>query len=561
MSVPHSDFPNIPRTIFDQDENDVLDMSEEMEEIRELLYELIKSNFAAGVMVDHLAKVYKESYESTGNGPALPNDWLEHIRVADEFEVVNRGPIVMVYTRQRTAAPLKLESPAANPLKISKGLVPSEKKEPIRIRLTDRELAQQMKPIIAFESIPCPCTLSVVIVACDDATEEISVQLASSRPNFEQMRSLMHTHYENLALGEPVTEPEIGGVYAVKDVDDHWYRAILEDMSAGMLFSLVDTGKEIAVDPSRMRRLRAEFALPRIYPMYAIAAHTDLGADPAASSCAIRAAFHTQQPIPLRFLGVDNSCGVYSVQCIGCSPTTDTSSNLPLQRSPLNPTFPTVPPLPTSVTHDEVILVPMECSEMPKSRFPAHVLAVFDSENISIRQCSLDPIPDYILSAVTKDSLAQPSPPTFSELIAGRFFAAKLQPDSKWERVLLLGPSAVDSDCFRIYAVDIGSYGVVRKHAFRHLKVPGGLRKIMMAKCKIAGIRPSDGSTVWSRESQVALSDILLSAKNVEVEPLEEWSVFPEPNPLPVPFVSARIFTDGKDVSKLLTDQGFALFA
>ena len=48
------------------------------------------------------------SYESDNTGPMLPADWLEHIRVADEFEVVNRGPIVMVYTRQRNAPSLRL---------------------------------------------------------------------------------------------------------------------------------------------------------------------------------------------------------------------------------------------------------------------------------------------------------------------------------------------------------------------------------------------------------------------------------------------------------------------
>lgn len=36
----------------------------------------------------------------------------------------------------------------------------------------------------------------------------------------------------------------------------------------------------------------------------------------------------------------------------------------------------------------EVELVAMELSDMPKKRFAAHILAVFDADNISIRQCS-----------------------------------------------------------------------------------------------------------------------------------------------------------------------------
>lgn len=39
-----------------------LDVSDEMEEIRELLYELIKTNFPSGVMVEHLAKIYRERF-------------------------------------------------------------------------------------------------------------------------------------------------------------------------------------------------------------------------------------------------------------------------------------------------------------------------------------------------------------------------------------------------------------------------------------------------------------------------------------------------------------------
>lgn len=40
------------------------------------------------------------------------------------------------------------------------------------------------------------------------------------------------------------------------------------------------------------------------------------------------------------------------------------------------------------VSAEGVELVAMELSDMPKKRFAAHVLAVFDAYNISIRQCS-----------------------------------------------------------------------------------------------------------------------------------------------------------------------------
>lgn len=84
-----------------------------------------------------------------------------------------------------------------------------------------------------------------------------------------------------------------------------------------------------------------------------------------------------------------------------------------------------------------------------------------------------------------KDSLAQTSILPFADLKVGCFYAAKVESDLKWERVQLLGPSAVDADCFRVYCVDIGSFGVVRKHNIRRLKLPLGLRKILLLKCKV----------------------------------------------------------------------------
>lgn len=58
-----------------------------------------------------LLTVQISSYETRGLGPLLPDNWLDHVRVAEEFEVVNRGPITMVYTRQRDASPIIVEPP------------------------------------------------------------------------------------------------------------------------------------------------------------------------------------------------------------------------------------------------------------------------------------------------------------------------------------------------------------------------------------------------------------------------------------------------------------------
>lgn len=84
-----------------------------------------------------------------------------------------------------------------------------------------------------------------------------------------------------------------------------------------------------------------------------------------------------------------------------------------------------------------------------------------------------------------RDSVAQPSPPIFNEMIAGQCYAARMNAESNWERVQLLGPSSIDADCFRVYSLDVGAFGIVRRHNFRFLRVPVGLRKVLLAKCKV----------------------------------------------------------------------------
>lgn len=85
-----------------------------------------------------------------------------------------------------------------------------------------------MKSILSFEPIICPSTVSVIVVKCDEDSPDIHVQLAGARNNFEVLQSTMNSHYEEQSNGEAVTEPEVGGVYAVRESDGHWYRALLK---------------------------------------------------------------------------------------------------------------------------------------------------------------------------------------------------------------------------------------------------------------------------------------------------------------------------------------------
>lgn len=81
-----------------------------------------------------------------------------------------------------------------------------------------------MKTIFAVEPIAFRSVIDVVIVSCESLAE-IFVQLNSKVKNFEQLCSTMDNYYGIESNGEIVAEPEIDGVYAVKN-DNHFYRAI-----------------------------------------------------------------------------------------------------------------------------------------------------------------------------------------------------------------------------------------------------------------------------------------------------------------------------------------------
>uniref|UniRef100_A0A0N5ABK9 Tudor domain-containing protein n=1 Tax=Syphacia muris TaxID=451379 RepID=A0A0N5ABK9_9BILA len=588
MDQSTNELTKVPLTIFDQDPDGTLDVSEEMEEIRELFYDLIKSKFPTGVTVEHLEKVYKENYEQNKSGPTLPFNWLEHIRVADEFEVVNRGPIVMVYTRQRNAPSIQIDS--ENSLKITKGTVLSERKV-LRIRLTDKELAQQvhsltvlilqcmesfyyieysfhMKTIPELEPLKCPSIQPVVIVHCDDAISIVVVHLASKRSIFLELQKSLHSFYEEKNLGEYVLEPVVGGIYAVKNNDQLWYRvvhsvhflfqALKNDMACCLL---VDFGKEIMVPKTNLRRMRADFVFPRKYPILAIETH--VGNDEDFKMCT-----ETLRPIPdaadivqLRFVAFNGVNRLYSAQWIGLQKN---SGGTPLCNKSLITNTGSVNAQKLQSPAEKVVLLPMDLTEMSKTKFTSHILSVLDAENISFRQCTLDPIPDYISSAVQRDSLSQLLPPSDEDLVEGNFFTVYM--NSKWERVLLLGRSHIDDTCYRIYAVDLGIFSVAKKHLFRYILLPKSLHKIMMAKCKVSkvfhvdGIKPVDGSEVWSRDCQKILSDVLFGAKNVEIDPVSGWSAYKDSSVPSVPFTSARIFADGVNIAEMLVERGLAVF-
>lgn len=117
-----------------------------------------------------------------------------------------------------------------------------------------------------------------------------------------------------------------------------------------------------------------------------------------------------------------------------------TSSNTIYSRaSPLSPSL----PITSSTGHlfnDDAEILPLEVSKMPSSSFPAHALFAAGPMDISLRQVSLDPMPDYMYEKLADECASADSTMTGPPQI-GKFYAALI--DGRWERVLCLRASKI----------------------------------------------------------------------------------------------------------------------
>ncbi|CAI2348705.1 unnamed protein product [Caenorhabditis sp. 36 PRJEB53466] len=202
---------------------------------------------------------------------------------------------------------------------------------------------------------------------------------------------------------------------------------------------------------------------------------------------------------------------------------------------------------------------PMVVSQMPMSPFPANAIFAAGPTDISLRQLSLDPMPDYMYAKLKEEcNLPEShleSPPEF-----GSFYAAFI--DERWERVQCIRASKIDKQAFCVYLLDVGAFQYVRKEAMRRLNSASPFKKMLMFKCKIGGIKPMAGGEVWSRESHEAVREFFEAAggEPVVVEPTPPgWSQWKQLNAPGVPTCEARLSCCGRDIGDWLIACGLAL--
>ncbi|KAI6220361.1 hypothetical protein M3Y99_01610400 [Aphelenchoides fujianensis] len=209
---------------------------------------------------------------------------------------------------------------------------------------------------------------------------------------------------------------------------------------------------------------------------------------------------------------------------------------------------------------EPVDLKPLPLSAMPTGKSKVHILAATDPENISVRLCSWDPMPDYLYSALSRDFSDETKIKLPVTPVEGLICIAKL-PNGSWERVQLVRPSAMmgQKGFWVVYAVDVGVYHIAHQKNLQPLSSNvGAFDKVLLAKCQLAGVRPVNGAATWSRNAQQALNEWLRDAQGtaIEMTPTREWNL--SEGPSVVPTVAASLVLNNEDLSEKLIKQGLA---
>lgn len=79
------------------------DLEDEVEEVRELLYEIVTKAGLDGIETSQLAKEYEKQFVDFGIGRPLPSNWLRYVKVADEFDMRQEGDKTFISVIQRDA--------------------------------------------------------------------------------------------------------------------------------------------------------------------------------------------------------------------------------------------------------------------------------------------------------------------------------------------------------------------------------------------------------------------------------------------------------------------------
>lgn len=565
MSISHRFISSdglIPSTIFDGDAD--MDISEEMEEIRELLYETIKNRFPRGVAADHLAKIYKEDYVDCGLGPELPSNWLSQVKAAEEFEAQSRGPLTILFVRLHNG-PTKKRILAADSGVVTPSPIVSIGKETNPIH-SPIQLAAMLS--LSKESINAG---SRVIVVAFTHASDFYIRLESSHDELVQLKKHLKSEYSSSG-GLRSEDVVVNGAYALKDSEGEHFRVIAlspATLSSSVQCFFVDIGVRGSFPLSNLRHLNSQ----SVHICCTLATRVRLSIAKEGVS-ALRHILFTRNekgestPTPFEVASIDeedrsgcrlvqmkdlNGKGVDQLLTEYLQAEKENKSAEECGEESRLPSHLTLPPIGSVNDFDSWMeMEAMAVEGMPRRAFLSSAIFASGPGEISLRQASLDPMPDYLYDRLNEEC-NDPASALSGLPQPGRFYAANV--NGVWQRVQCVRSSKIDPSTFLVYLVDVGAFHYSRPSAIRRLNSLSPFKKMLIFKCKLFGVSPMGGAEVWSREAQMAVNDFLRKCENwpVEVVPRSEWSVWKQLNAPSLPVIEASVRSrEGRDLADWL---------
>ncbi|KAK6743349.1 hypothetical protein RB195_010545 [Necator americanus] len=500
----------MPSTIFDKGDADV-DVSEEMEEVRELLYEMIKKNFPMGVSSSHLAQKYHEEYVSKGLGRELPEDWLVQVAEAEEFEAQTRGPLTILFVRLSNTNSFKRSSVPHTDVKVVTSGSVSADMELAKLR-KDRYPLQHAETLSSSSSTLKPkCD---VIVVAFETSKNLHIRASADDPVFESLKVDMRKFYADNPSDRKVQIYEVlsGGAYALCDAAGNWFRVIAVELprSGTVKCFFCDVGVfgvypvvdfRLLPDPGHPIMCHGALAkrVSLALPQHAVG---DISDEILRSVLFEKDAVGNLIPVRMQVTSLTEAVEDDETTTIADLWLTDGRAvvevvmmKMPDEKewpgsancdgpfsTPFVPVSASLPPT-VCVFDGDVEIIPMDISQIPSGPFSANALFAAGPTDISLRQVSLDPMPDYMYDKLAEEC-QMPDAQLSDTPRPGAFYAALI--NERWERVQCVRASKIDKAAFCVYLIDVGAFHYVRADVLRRLNIKTPFRKMLMFKCKVS---------------------------------------------------------------------------
>uniref|UniRef100_A0A914BW05 Tudor domain-containing protein n=1 Tax=Acrobeloides nanus TaxID=290746 RepID=A0A914BW05_9BILA len=493
-----------------------VEISEEAEEIQELLYDIVK-DYPTGVTSDKLESLYNERYVQTGLGQHLPKDWLSYIEIADEFEVRRMTTLTMIYIVQKNDIP---------------------------IIASNIDLLENIKP---DEILHTPSVSDVVQSVNAEKSSDIEVGSESPLQECEILSMNSYTLEENL------NAPQINcnEIYVAKYQIERWKRVLVKKVfndTQRVQCYFIDDGIVDVIEATSIRPLYPAFTLKEFLPFAKCCIYEENPEITTHKKSLLETLPHLtndQFEIPVsksedcpthvnvRFLEYDTEIQVFMTLLFNIDGKDFIIQNLKTNASEkpngdiANSDLDiSVARIPTPLAENG--LSPFQISSMPVKETQVQIISVTDPDNINIRLCSWDPMPDYLYSALARDAEDESSELESSDIKIGKLYAGLI--DGTWERVQIMRQSSIKSESWIVYAVDNGLFHITKQSSLRKLgESTIAFDKMLLAKCKLNGVKPVNKTLpegVWPKEAQLAIKELLQTTitSSIKLVPTTSWT-------------------------------------